>query len=278
MSLFYRRVFNAKRHVRILATVILFIDVGWWISSTIIEITFPATYPETYPGNPGVRSITANYLTWWLAAGIIEVVTIIVIILIPIGELIRLQMDWRKKLLLGVTFSVSLLCVATGIARLATLYRPGATHFDGSIGDVWINTHLGSAIMSANLPICWPVVSHRKRIMSYLTSRRSSAPEDSKSRGSSRATFESRPSNVGMEKAQTGATVASTARKDSGSRGTIAARETDSIDSDWDARDLEDNRDNSVGSAREIEYRSLVSPGATGRDGVERPANAYLAS
>ena len=46
---------------------------------------------------------------------------------------------------------------------MATLYKPGIENFDLTIGDIWFNVHLGTAIISACLPAYRPLVSRRFR-------------------------------------------------------------------------------------------------------------------
>ena len=131
--------------------------------ATIIEIGYPG-HPIDY-FFPGARSVHWNvvYLPFWLAMGIIEGLIDVVILILPINELRKLNLSTDKKVYISLIFALGSFVVITGIVRMATLYRPGIEDFDLTIGDIWLNVHLGTAIISACLPAYRPLVSRSFR-------------------------------------------------------------------------------------------------------------------
>lgn len=182
--LLYKRLFM-KRPFQIAVHTLLGITLCWWIATSIIEIGYPSNPIGYYfPGAPDNYKWDLDYLTFWMASGVIELLFEIITIALPLREVLRLHLSGRKQTLLVVVFALSGFVVITGIIRLATLYRPSQSDIDLTLGDVWLNVHLGAAIMSASLPVCKPIISRRGQILSLLSTRRGSASSAAKLRGS----------------------------------------------------------------------------------------------
>ena len=134
---------------------------AWLLASLVIEIGYPS-YPisKYFPGSSTTK-FNVVYLPFWLAMAIIETLIEITILILPIREIIRLQLSRHKKILLSLIFAMGSFVVITSIIRMAVLYRPGEADFDLSKGDIWLNVHLGTAIISACLPTYRPLVSRK---------------------------------------------------------------------------------------------------------------------
>lgn len=167
----YRRIF-VKPLMRRATTVLLIVAFCWWVPCVVIETGYFIVLPANIDGQPNTRMpFRLDYLKWWLTMGIIEQVILIVAVFLPIREVYALQLNLRKRLSVMLVFAISYVCVGTGIARLATIYHPQRPGFDLGLGDIWISTHLGTAIMSASLPVCWPVVSRTGHALRGLLSK-----------------------------------------------------------------------------------------------------------
>ena len=90
--------------------------------------------------------------------GIIEALIEITILILPIREILRLQLSTKKKFLLALIFALGGFVIITAILRMAILYRPGQKNIDLTQGDIWLNVHLGTAIISACLPTYRPLL------------------------------------------------------------------------------------------------------------------------
>lgn len=154
---FYRRIFLPS-HLRYTSIALAALSGAVCLIATIIEIGYPG-HPIDY-FFPGTASVHWNvvYLPFWLAMGIIEGLIDVVILVLPIRELHKLNLSTDKKLYISLIFMLGGFVVITGIVRLAALYRPGIVDFDLTIGDIWLNVHLGTAIISACLPAYRPLV------------------------------------------------------------------------------------------------------------------------
>ncbi|KAL8728556.1 MAG: hypothetical protein Q9166_005289 [cf. Caloplaca sp. 2 TL-2023] len=155
---FYRRIFFPSSF-RIISMVLIGFCGAWCFTALVIEIGYPS-HPIGYYFHGGPQTkLNVNYLTFWLAMAIIEVLLEVVILVLPIRELYRLQLSSRKKFLCSLIFALGGFVIITGIIRIAKVYKPGSADVDLTQGDIWLNVHLGTAIICACLPTYRPLVS-----------------------------------------------------------------------------------------------------------------------
>ncbi|KAL8836441.1 MAG: hypothetical protein Q9170_002929 [Blastenia crenularia] len=156
--IFYRRIFFPSSF-RWTSAILIAISIAWFITAIIIEIGYPS-HPINYyfPGSSGT-SFHVDYLKWWLAMGIIEVLLELIILILPIRELYQLQLSPKKKMLCSTIFALGSFVIITGIVRLVKVYKPGGADVDLTQGDIWLNVHLGTAIICACLPTYRPLIS-----------------------------------------------------------------------------------------------------------------------
>lgn len=129
------------------------------MAAMVIEIGYPG-HPIGYffPGSPDT-TFDADYLKFWLAMAIVEIFLEFAILVLPIRELYKLQLSLKKKLLCSCIFALGGFVIITGIVRIAKVYQPSATDVDLTQGDIWLNVHLGTAIICACLPTYRPLIS-----------------------------------------------------------------------------------------------------------------------
>ncbi|KAI4282503.1 MAG: hypothetical protein L6R35_005397 [Caloplaca aegaea] len=156
---FYRRIFFLSRFFRWTSAILIAVCIAWWIVAMIIEIGYPS-HPIGYyfPGGPQT-TLDVNYLEFWLAMGILEVFLQVTILILPIREVYRLQLSLKKQMLCSLIFALGSFVIITGIVRLVLVYQPGAADVDLTQGNIWINVHLGVAIICACLPTYRPLIS-----------------------------------------------------------------------------------------------------------------------
>ena len=139
---------------------------SWLIAALVIEIGYPGnTIDHFFPGS-SKTVFNVNYLSFWLAMNIIEAVIEICILILPLREIQRLQLSKKKKQLLSLLFSLGGFVVITGIVRMSIIYRPTQPNFDLTQGDIWLNVHIGTAIISACLPTYRPLISRSSLLLS----------------------------------------------------------------------------------------------------------------
>ncbi|KAI4141525.1 MAG: hypothetical protein LQ341_003504 [Variospora aurantia] len=156
---FYRRIFFLSRFFRWTSAILIAVCIAWWIVAMIIEIGYPGHRIGYYfPGGPQT-TLDVNYLDFWLAMGILEVFLQVTILILPIREVYRLQLSLKKQMLCSLIFALGSFVIITGIVRLILVYQPGAADVDLTQGNIWINVHLGVAIICACLPTYRPLIS-----------------------------------------------------------------------------------------------------------------------
>ncbi|KAL9022134.1 MAG: hypothetical protein Q9180_008576 [Flavoplaca navasiana] len=158
--LFYRQIFHPT-HMRYTSNVLVGICVAWLIAALVIEIGYPGhTIEEYFPGSSSVV-FDVEYLSFWLAMGITETLIQIVILVLPLREIYRLHISKQKKYLISCTLSLGGFVILTSIVRMAVLYRPDQVDIDLTQGNIWLNVHLGTAIICACLPTFRPLISRQ---------------------------------------------------------------------------------------------------------------------
>ncbi|KAL9602850.1 MAG: hypothetical protein Q9219_001545 [cf. Caloplaca sp. 3 TL-2023] len=170
--LFYRRIFFPSSF-RWTSAALIAISTSWFVAGIVIEIGYPGR-PIAYwfPGS-STTVFNVNYLTFWLIMGIIEVTLELIILILPIRELYQLQLSAEKKALCSMIFALGSFVIITGIIRLIKVYKPSGTDVDLTQGQIWLNVHLGTAIICACLPTLRPLVTRNPWISRNFSSRRS---------------------------------------------------------------------------------------------------------
>lgn len=156
--IFYRRVFFPSSF-RWISAILIAICTGWFIAGIIIEIGYPGySIDYWFPGSAHTHW-NLDYLKFWLVMGIIEVTLEVIILILPIRELYHLQLSAEKRMLCSLIFAMGSFVVITGIVRIIKVYKPSGAEVDLTQGDIWLNVHLGTAIICACLPTYRPLVS-----------------------------------------------------------------------------------------------------------------------
>ena len=105
--------------------------------------------------------------------GIIEVLLELTILILPIRELYQLQLSLDKRALCSTIFALGGFVIITGIVRIIKVYKPSGSDVDLTQGDIWLNVHLGTAIICACMPTYRPLISRNPWFSKSFSSRRS---------------------------------------------------------------------------------------------------------
>ncbi|MCJ1331917.1 hypothetical protein MMC10_008609 [Thelotrema lepadinum] len=151
LSLYYR--ISGVARFKYTSLVLIGVVAAWGIVASIIEIGYPGHPINYYFGGSAGTVFNVTYLTFWLAMSIIEQVVNVTILALPIPLVMKLQLTQRTKFGLATAFLLGGFVITTGIVRIVTLYHPTAAGIDLTQGDIWLNVHLGVAIICASLPI-----------------------------------------------------------------------------------------------------------------------------
>ncbi|KAL8646997.1 MAG: hypothetical protein Q9226_006617 [Calogaya cf. arnoldii] len=147
--------------MRYTSNILVGICVAWLIAAMVIEIGYPGhTIGAYFPGSTEVV-FDIKYLSFWLAMGILETLIQIIILVLPLREIYRLQISTQKKWLVSCSLSLGGFVIITSVVRLAVLYRPDKIDIDLTQGNIWLNVHLGTAIICACLPTFRPLIARR---------------------------------------------------------------------------------------------------------------------
>ncbi|MCJ1250351.1 hypothetical protein MMC30_007577 [Trapelia coarctata] len=121
----------------------------------------------------------------------------IVIMVLPIREILKLQMSIRRKISVSLVFLMGSFVIVTGIVRMIltnVLTSPGK---HASLDLIWLQVHVASGVVCACIPTYLPLLNKMgelsQKMISSLTSRLSSSTGGSKgATGNSNASKEVR--------------------------------------------------------------------------------------
>lgn len=100
--LFYRRIFSTA-NFRLRLLLVGCAVVTWWFAGTLSTIVSCIPVHRLWVG-PSAGGYCFNFNIFWMAMGAVEVVIDTVILVLPVGMVLELQLPRRQKILLGGIF------------------------------------------------------------------------------------------------------------------------------------------------------------------------------
>ncbi|KAJ2898827.1 hypothetical protein MKZ38_003647 [Zalerion maritima] len=156
MMLFYLRVF-VNRGLR-LATQCAMAFVGTWTVGNILQVflicrPFRSTYDPTVAGTCG------NQVASFIAIGVFNVVTDVLILSLPMSTVWSLKMRTPVKIGITVVFLFGLLTSVVAIIRIVALTKLDLTNITGTMvdADFWSTFEINIAIVCVCLPMLGPL-------------------------------------------------------------------------------------------------------------------------
>ncbi|KAK3170138.1 hypothetical protein OEA41_009524 [Lepraria neglecta] len=168
---FYHRIFPVRKFT-IISIITGIVMVGWCIA-LIFSVIFgckPVGYfwDKTIQGG---HCINENVLSYGITAA--NIATDIIVLVLPIPWLWNLQMRTSKKLALSGIFVLgSFVCIA-GIVRIPLLLELKEYDVTWTITNagIWINVECNIGIVSACLPVMWPLIKRIPSLPKSVSSR-----------------------------------------------------------------------------------------------------------
>lgn len=105
LLLLYVQVFRIRKF-RFAAYAVIPLVAGWWLSVFLEELLL--CRPLAYNWDKSIDGKCANVTAAYLAAGILNLLTDVSVLVLPIPMVLRLQLPLRTRLALLVTFCVGL--------------------------------------------------------------------------------------------------------------------------------------------------------------------------
>ncbi|KAL2036678.1 hypothetical protein N7G274_010549 [Stereocaulon virgatum] len=191
---FYHRIFPVRKFTTILIITGI-VMIGWCIA-LICSVIFGCK-PVNYFWNKTIQGghcINENVLSYGITAA--NIATDVIVLVLPIPWLWNLQMRTAKKLALsGIFLLGSFVCIA-GIVRIPLLLQLRLYDVTWTItkAGIWINVECNIGVVSACLPVMWPLIkripslpkSVSSRLTALFSSRHSKASRLNKSKSTDR--------------------------------------------------------------------------------------------
>ncbi|OTA90924.1 hypothetical protein M434DRAFT_33153 [Hypoxylon sp. CO27-5] len=150
---------------------------SWWVICTILAITncLPIGFtPELILVDP---RYCRNFNIFWMASGACEIVIDTLVLILPVGAVLRMHLSLRQKFTVSGIFLLGSFVIITGIIKTTLGYQPGRRVPSYSRTEVWAAVHICMATICACLPIFKPLIrrisksSFITRAYSLLSSR-----------------------------------------------------------------------------------------------------------
>ncbi|KAL3478514.1 hypothetical protein BJX99DRAFT_269193 [Aspergillus californicus] len=157
LMVLYYRLFGTKKSIRI-AIYTTAVIVWAWGFSIVLE-SFLLCKPIEFNYNPFLPGGTCgNRNAAFVAAGILNMITDFMVMLLPVPYIWRLQLPLGRKIGLLVTFCLGLLVSAISMVRVFTLLSIDFTDatYTLPMSLIWIIVEEELAIVAANLPTLRP--------------------------------------------------------------------------------------------------------------------------
>ncbi|KAK5118770.1 hypothetical protein LTR85_007976 [Meristemomyces frigidus] len=152
--LLYKRIFVTKTF-QLVCWVVLGIVISWTVASiaaTIFQCTpVPAAWDSKIPG-----STCINTTSFWMAYAIINILTDVLVLALPIPEIFRLHLNLRQRVGLCGVFLLGGFVVLCGIMRIFAVVhddRSKDTTYDFIPRNIWSLVEANVGIICACLPI-----------------------------------------------------------------------------------------------------------------------------
>ena len=113
----YRRIFYMHRFFSVASQVLITLTLIWWFSGTIVE-AFGFRPMQAYWDTGLEGRYYIDYNAFWLFNMGSELIIETAILVLPLREIARLQLESRKKALVVAMFGMGIFVLATGIVRI----------------------------------------------------------------------------------------------------------------------------------------------------------------
>ncbi|PWY88277.1 hypothetical protein BO70DRAFT_259365, partial [Aspergillus heteromorphus CBS 117.55] len=152
--LFFSRIFGRQRFFRICTTIVMVIS--WlWATSVILE-AFLTCRPLAYNWDITIpNGVCGNRHAAYIVAGMLNLLTDLMVMTLPLPHVWRLQLGTPKKLALCFVFCLGLLVSAISIVRLFSLIAIDFTDvtYSAQMGIMWSVLEPELAVICANMPL-----------------------------------------------------------------------------------------------------------------------------
>ncbi|PNP57416.1 hypothetical protein THARTR1_02413 [Trichoderma harzianum] len=155
LGMLYLRIFP-DRKFRLAVVSVMAVTAAYTLAAVLMTIF--ACNPIEKSWNKPLPGKCVNSISIWYSTSVLNIVTDILIIGLPINEIRRLQLPLVKKLLLCALFSLGIFVIACTVIRMITV-SPQTTASDQTyyqaVSNSWTFVETNVGIICACLPIVW---------------------------------------------------------------------------------------------------------------------------
>ncbi|KAH0489846.1 hypothetical protein TgHK011_001339 [Trichoderma gracile] len=161
LGMLYLRIFPGHKF-RIAVITVVGVTVAYTFAAVLMTVfackPIEKAWRKTLPG------VCVNSISIWYSTSVLNIVTDILIIGLPVNEIRRLQLPLARKLLLCALFSLGVFVIACTVIRMITV-SPQTTASDQTyyqaVSNSWTFVETNVGIMCACLPIVWVPITRQ---------------------------------------------------------------------------------------------------------------------
>ncbi|KAI1103380.1 hypothetical protein F4804DRAFT_232088 [Jackrogersella minutella] len=146
----------------------------WWIICSVLATTICLPHEENGQQTGGFATYCHNFNTFWMVAGVCEILIDTIILTLPVGVVLRIRLSFRQRFSVLGIFLLGSFVIITGVVKAIFGYDPDSrepsytTQMNYSRTDIWGLVHACTATICACLPILRPLI-HRVASSSSIT-------------------------------------------------------------------------------------------------------------
>ncbi|PTB63167.1 hypothetical protein BBK36DRAFT_7775 [Trichoderma citrinoviride] len=161
LGMLYLRIFPGRKF-RIAVISVMAITVAYTLAAVLLTVfackPIEKSWRKTLPG------VCVNSISIWYSTSVLNIVTDMLIIGLPVNEIRRLQLPLARKLLFCALFSLGVFVIACTVIRMITV-SPQTTASDQTyyqaVSNSWTFVETNVGIMCACLPIVWVPITRQ---------------------------------------------------------------------------------------------------------------------
>ncbi|KAL7931949.1 hypothetical protein V8C35DRAFT_308954 [Trichoderma chlorosporum] len=161
LGMLYLRIFP-DRKFRLAVISVMAVTAAYTLAAVLLTIF--ACKPIEKSWNKALPGVCVNSISIWYSTSVLNIITDLLIIVLPLNEIRRLQLPMMKKLLLGGLFSLGVFVIACTVIRMITV-SPQTTASDQTyyqaVSNSWTFVETNVGIICSCLPIVWVPITRQ---------------------------------------------------------------------------------------------------------------------
>jgi len=156
---FYWRIFSVDATFRLLAMLLVGLQILWFIPTFLVEALLCAPVHSFWTDPAAIPTKCVYYSTFWIVTMSSETLLDAMILGLSVMWVAKLKLSWQKKFMVSSIFLLGGFVIITNIVRITKSFEPGNQLIDLMLDIFWLDIHVGTSIICACLPTYRPIIT-----------------------------------------------------------------------------------------------------------------------